>query len=552
MFMHKQSDDKSSMMKLISNTIKSRWHDVALSDYGTDISYTYKELFEKITKIHILLELNGIKPGDKIALCDKNSSNWAVTFLALYTYKVVVVPLLADFHIQQIESLVVHSDAKLLFTNRSIFNKASSCQEIMIDVKTLHPFVTGSALDETYSNLNDVFTSRYPDGLKTKHVHFEDENMDDLAIISYTSGSTGNPKGVMLPNRAIWSNNLYARTHFPLTHDKACISILPLAHMFGMAFEFIYPISVGCHIYFLTRLPSPQIILKAFGEIKPFLIILVPLIIEKIIQGKIFPVIRQPKIAFALKIPGVRNIIYRSIRKKLTAAFGNHFNQVIFGGAALNKEVENILRKIKFHYTCGYGMTEFAPLIAYSDWKKYVPNSCGRIVDRMEIDILSDDPENVPGEIICRGDNMMIGYYKNPDATAETIDKAGWLHTGDLGTIDRQGNIFIKGRKKNMLLSANGQNIYPEEIEAILSQQTLIDECVVVQREQKLVGLVYTSDETLKNQEISRKDFESSLDDIRNVVNEMLPKYSQLSHLELHDEVFEKTPKKNIKRFLYK
>ena len=539
-------------MKLIAGSIVSHWNQVAFTDYGTDVSYTYKELYEKIARIHIFLELYGVKPGDKVALCDKNSSNWAVAFLSLFTYKAVVVPLLSDFHIQQIEDLTIHSDSKLLFTNRSVYTKANTSKEIMIDAKTFRPFCTNEKMDEAFAKVNEVFAQRYPKGVKREHVHFEDESMEDLAIISYTSGSTGNPKGVMLPYRSVWSNNVYARTMFPLTDDRRCISLLPLAHMFGMAFEFMFPVTVGCHITFLTRVPSPQIVIKAFNEIKPFMIILVPLIIEKIIQNKVFPVLKTRKMALALKVPGLRNIIYSKIRKQLSKAFGSHFYEVIFGGAALNKEVEDLLVKMKFRFTSGYGMTECGPIVAYTDWKSYVSGGCGRTTDRMEIDILSDDPENVPGEIVCKGMNVMLGYYKNPEATAEAIDKDGWLHTGDLGTMDRKGNIFIRGRKKNMLLGANGQNVYPEEIEDVLSRQDLVDECVVVQRDQKLVGLIYTSDDTLKAKGVSRKELEATLDDIRNVVNESLPKYSHLSRLEIHEEEFEKTPKKNIKRFLYK
>ena len=539
-------------MKLIAGSIVSHWNQVAFTDYGTDVSYTYKELYEKIARIHIFLELYGVKPGDKVALCDKNSSNWAVAFLSLFTYKAVVVPLLSDFHIQQIEDLTIHSDSKLLFTNRSVYTKANTSKEIMIDAKTFRPFCTNEKMDEAFAKVNEVFAQRYPKGVKKEHVHFEDESMEDLAIISYTSGSTGNPKGVMLPYRSVWSNNVYARTMFPLTDDRRCISLLPLAHMFGMAFEFMFPVTVGCHITFLTRVPSPQIVIKAFNEIKPFMIILVPLIIEKIIQNKVFPVLKTRKMALALKVPGLRNIIYSKIRKQLSKAFGSHFYEVIFGGAALNKEVEDLLVKMKFRFTSGYGMTECGPIVAYTDWKSYVSGGCGRTTDRMEIDILSDDPENVPGEIVCKGMNVMLGYYKNPEATAEAIDKDGWLHTGDLGTMDRKGNIFIRGRKKNMLLGANGQNVYPEEIEDVLSRQDLVDECVVVQRDQKLVGLIYTSDDTLKAKGVSRKELEATLDDIRNVVNESLPKYSHLSRLEIHEEEFEKTPKKNIKRFLYK
>ena len=539
---------EGSLITLLGETIKKRWKHSAFSDYGTEVHYTYKEVFEQVTKMHIMLEEYGIKPGDKVALCDKNSSNWAVTFLALYTYRTVVVPLLADFNIRQIENIVSHSDSKILFTNADVFGKAEF-NIPAVDVKTFKPF----ADEEMAAKVEQVFGERYPKGVKESDVKFEPEDsMESLAVISYTSGSTGSPKGVMLPHRAIWANNVYARDTFPLFPDNKCISLLPLAHMFGMAFEYLFPLSVGCHIQFLTRIPSPRIVLKAFEEVRPRLIISVPLVIEKIIQGKVFPTLRTRKMKMLLAIPGVRDLIYRKVRHQMVKAFGGRFHEVILGGAGVSPEVDQFLHKIKFPYCIGYGMTECAPLICYSDWKTFVSGSCGRSVARMDIEILSDDPENVPGEIIVRGANLMVGYYKNDEATAETIDKEGWLHTGDLGTMDRQGNLFIRGRKKNMLLGANGQNIYPEEVEDLLTRQPLIDETVVVQRDQKLVALVYVSDNTLKEQNVFREELEDKAEELKRTVNAILPKFAQITAIEFRDEEFEKTPKRSIKRFLYK
>lgn len=545
-------DSTSSMMRLISNSIVNRWNDIAFNDYGTDVSYTYREVFEKIVRIHVFMDLYGIKPGDKIAICDKNSSNWAVAFLAIFTYKAVAVPLLSDFHINQVEMLTEHSDSCLLLTNKTTFLKAEKGKEKMIDLKTFRPFIQSTEMDDIFARLDDEIKKRYPNGISPECVNFTDENNDDLAIISYTSGSTGNPKGVMLPYRSLWSNNVYARANFPLKSNNGCISLLPLAHMFGLSFEFLFPVSVGCHITFLTKIPSPNVVIKAFGELKPFMIILVPLIIEKIVQKNIMPLLNTPKMKLALKIPGLNRYIYSVIRKKLSKVFGGGFYEVVFGGAALAKDVEALLQKIHFRFTSGYGMTECGPLIAYVDWKNYTSGGCGKQIDRMQIDILSDDPENVPGEIICRGDNLMMGYYKNPEATSDAIDKEGWLHTGDLGTMDRKGNIYIRGRKKNMLLGANGQNIYPEEIEDIILRHELVDECVLVQRNQKLVALIFATDETLNANNIIREDFGNHADSIRSSINKNLPKFAQISKVEVHNQEFEKTPKKNIKRFLYK
>lgn len=558
--MEPEKKERKELMQLLEDIIKQEWDKVIFSDYGTNSSYTNQQIFEKIARIHLVLEQAGIKRGDKVALCDKNSSNWAVCFLGIFTYGAVVVPMLAEFSQEQIESIVKHSDSRLLLTNRNVYTKSETLDKTrMIDVKTMRPYVLGDdgieekgELAEIFNKLDQLFNEKYPEGVKPEHVHFEPINPEDLALLSYTSGSTGNPKGVMVPYRAIWSNTIYACETYPIRAEHNFLSMLPLAHMFGFAFDMFFPFCRGCHIYFLTKMPSPQIVLKAFQDVKPFLIISVPLVIEKIIQGKVMPVLRTKKMKVLMKIPGVKQKVYKKIRAQLVNAFGGNFEQVILGGAGVSRDVDKLLHAMKFPYTIGYGMTEFAPLICYENYKTFVSGSCGRAIDRIEIKILSDDPTKVPGEIICRGTSMMLGYYKNEEATNETIDSDGWLHTGDLGTFDKQGNLFIRGRKKNMLLGANGQNVYPEEIEDKITALTIIDECVVVQRGQKLVALVYVSENSLQNNEITFEQFKEKVDEYRKAVNLELPKFSQLSAFEIREEEFVKTPKRNIKRYLYK
>ena len=520
-----------SMMRIIERTIRDNWEQPAFTDYGTDVHFTYREVAQEIARLHGLFRDMDLTVGDKIALCDKGCSRWGVAFFAAFTYGAVVVPILHDFNGEQIQNILTHSEAKLLICSSSTYKKT--------DYKGL------------YIDLNTIGKVPFDGEFTPDDVHYFDDQPDDLALLSYTSGSTGHSKGVMVPYRAIWSNTAFADERLGLKPRERFVSLLPLAHMYGFAFEFMYAFCIGSHMFYLTKAPSLSVILKAFAEVRPKIVIAVPLIIEKIVQNKVFPVLRAVQMRSLLMLPVVRNFIYRKIRKGLEEAFGGNAYEIIVGGASFNSEVENFLKKIKFPYTVGYGMTECAPIIAYSDWKTFAKGSCGREVPRMELKVLSDDPENVPGEIVTRGMNVMLGYYNNPEATAEAIDAEGWLHTGDLGTMDAQGNVFIRGRAKNMLLSSNGQNIYPEEIEEKLTGHVLIDECVVVQRDEKLVGLVYTSDDTLQRHGMTRQDFNESLERYRHHVNKMLPTFYHLSRLEPQDEEFEKTPKRNIKRFLY-
>ena len=525
----------TSIIGIIESSIKKGWDKVAYSDYGTDIEYTYADVARKIAALHSLFNDLGLKPGDKIALCDKNSSNWAISYIAILTYGTVVVPILSDFSVEQIQNIYDHSDSKLMI------GRADLPMKSLLDI-TNWAMVNGKQSIENYD-----FS-----GLKKSDVKYFNENPEDVALISYTSGSTGHSKGVMLPYRSLWSNVIFADERLGLTPEVDTISLLPMAHMYGMAFEFLYEFCIRCHVYFLTKTPSPAVILKAFSDVKPKLVIAVPLIIEKIVQSKVFPVLRTKKIRLLMKLPFMKGIIYNRIKEQLIKAFGGEFYEVIVGGAAFNKDVENLLAAIKFPYVVGYGMTECGPIICYEDWHLFVKNSCGKPAPRMEVKIDSIDPEKVPGEIITKGTNVMLGYYKNEEETREAIDEDGWLHTGDLGTMDKEGNVFIRGRKKTMLLGANGQNVYPEEIEDIILTQSYFDECVVVQRGEKLAALVYVSDENLQSRGMTREGVRADMNRYRGHLNKMLPKFANLSALELQDEPFEKTPKRSIRRYLYK
>ncbi len=530
-----------SIIRVLEIAIKNHWDYVALSDYDSDISFTFRDLAAQINRFHHLFEEKGLRRGDKIALCDKNSSYWGVMLLSALTYGAVAVPILADFNGEQIVNVVEHSDSKILVTGPTIKAKIDmvlnergkglkGCE--VWDIK-----IVGEPVDDYYINTEDV-----------KYANVEP---DDLALINYTSGSTGHSKGVMLSYRTIWSNVAFADEKLGLKECCLILSLLPMAHMYGFAFEFIYELCMGGHIYFLTKAPSPTVLLKALNDVKPDVVIAVPLIIEKIIQGRVFPMLQTKKMRRLMSLPFIRHFIYKKIRTRLMRIFGGNFYEVIVGGAAFNKDVEEFMHKIKFPYTVGYGMTECGPIICYSDWKKFVKGSCGRCVPRMELKVISKDPEFIEGEIIVKGENVMLGYYKNEEATKEAIDEDGWLHTGDLGTVDANGNVFIRGRQKNMLLSASGQNIYPEEIEEKFTSHVLIDECVVIQRNDKLIGLVYTSDDTLKAHGMTREDFNNQLDRYCKHVNTMLPSFYKVTKLEPRDTEFEKTPKRNIKRFLY-
>lgn len=541
-----------SIIKQLENVMRDQWNNDALTDYGSGVTYKYGDIAMRICFFHLLFESLGIKPGDKVAICGKNSGNWAVSMLAVLTYRAVAVPLLPDYSKEQLKMLCEHCGAKFMIASHRLANlwPEGQCPMYMIDVEDLLAMSPSTLTDAVEEKAFAMFAERYPNGYTQQDMHYEAEKADDLMILSYTSGSTGNPKGVMLPWRSLQSNMQFAEGAFPRESGKRLLLILPMAHMYGYALDFLHGILKGNHLFILTQSPAPQVVLKAFDEIKPAYLLSVPLVLEKVFNVRVFPMLQKPAVKMMMKLPVLCRLAYRMIRRQLVNALGGNIYEVMMGGAALNKEIEHVLHKIKFPYTIGYGMTECGPMITYSDWKEHRLGSCGKAVVNMEVKVNSSDPQHEPGEIVARGINLMLGYYKNTDATAATIDENGWLHTGDLGTIDKDGFVYVRGRKKNMLLGSNGQNIYPEEAEDQVVSYSIFEECVVVQRQGKLVGLVYVSDPVLKKNGKKREDLD--LEAIRKEVNQHLPKYCQLSLLEQRSEEFQKTPKKSIRRFLYK
>ena len=549
----------NSLNEIIEKSIISHWNQDALTDYK-GATLQYNDVARKIEKLHILFENSGVKRGDKIALCGRNSSHWAVAFLATLTYGAVAVPILHEFLPEQIHHIVNHSESKLLFVGDMVAPTIDATK--MPDLEGIIHIPDYSLLlsrtDKlTYAreHLNALFGTKYPKYFRPEHVrYYREESGDELAMINYTSGTTGFSKGVMIPYRAVWSNYDFAEGVLGkmVKNGDRIISILPMAHMYGMAFEFMFEFLHGCHIYYLTRVPSPAIIAQAFSDIRPSIIIAVPLVIEKIIRKKVLPRIQSGPISLLLKTPIISKKIEERICQQVVEAFGGRFYEIIIGGAAFNQEIEQFLHRIGFPYTVGYGATECAPIITYSDYQTFAPGSCGRAVVHMEVKIDSPDPEHVAGEILARGMNVMLGYYKNPEATAEVLDAEGWYHTGDLGTMDSQGNLYIRGRSKNMLLGSNGQNIYPEEIEDKLNSQPYVVESVVVQRGEKLVGLVFPDLDELKAQGLSMYDLDQLMKQNLQELNQQIPTYAKVSALEMRESEFEKTPKKSIKRYLYK
>lgn len=548
-----------SFNSLIEQSIISHWDSDALTDYK-GITLQYKDVARKIEKLHILFENSGVEHGDKIAICGRNCASWAVVFLATLTYGAVAVPVLHEFTADQIHNIVNHSEAKLLFVGDVVATVIDPTKMPSLEGIVYIPdysLVVSRTDKLTYAreHLNELFGKKYPKAFRQQHIsYYKEKDPSELALINYTSGTTGFSKGVMLPYRALWSNIDFAKGVLGKAIKKGdnTISILPMAHMYGMSFEFLFEFLHGCHVFYLTRVPSPAIIAQAFKDVKPAIVIAVPLVIEKIIRKKVFPQIQNTKVKLLMKMPGVGKKVKKRICEQVYQAFGGNLYEVIIGGAALNQEIESFLKDIDFPFTVGYGATECAPIITYSDWHDFVPMSCGREVVHMEVKIDSENPETVPGEILARGLNVMLGYYKNDEATAQTIDKDGWYHTGDLGLMDKGGNVFIKGRSKNMLLGPNGQNIYPEEIEDKLNSMTFAMESVVVQRDGKLVGLVHPDFDEVQAMGLSRDDLQSLMEENRVQVNANLPVYCKIAAIEIHDEEFEKTPKKSIKRYLYK
>ncbi len=544
---------------MIEKSIISHWDLDALTDYKGK-TLQYHDVARKIEKIHIMFEASGVVKGDKIAICGRNSSMWAVAFLATLTYGAIAVPILHEFTPDQVHNIVNHSDSKILFVGDVVATEVDATKmpglEGIIYLPDLSLVISRTEkLTYAREHLNEMFGKKYPKYFRQEHVHYyREQSPDELALINYTSGTTGRSKGVMIPYRAMWSNADFA-IHVLGKQIKAgdnVISILPMAHMYGMAFEFIFEFIHGVHIFFLTRMPSPAIIAQALAEVKPCIMIAVPLVIEKIIRKRVFPKIQNNKMKLLLNMPMINKKVKEKIREQVYQAFGGNLYEVIIGGAALNKEIEAFLKDIEFPFTVGYGATECAPIICYSDWKTFAEGSCGRAALHQKVRIDSSDPENIAGEILTKGPNVLLGYYKNEEDTARAIDKDNWFHTGDLGTMDAEGNVFIRGRSKNMLLGSNGQNIYPEEIEDKLSSLPLVAECLVIQREEKLVALVYPDHEEAKNLGLSDNDIRNIMNENKTQLNAATPAYCNVSDLEILDEEFQKTPKKSIKRYLYK
>ena len=545
----------SSFNAYIQRAIVDNWDQDALTDYQ-GITLQFHDVARKIEKLHILFENSDVKQGDKIAICGRNSAHWAVAFLATLTYGAVAVPILHEFNGEQIQNIVNHSESKLLFIGdyavKTIDPEQMPALEGIINIPDFSLMISRSErLTYAREHLNLMFGSKYPMAFRREHVNYHQDEAEELALINYTSGTTGFSKGVMLPYRAIWGNIEFIinRLGKKIHPGDNLLSILPMAHMYGMAVEFLFAFCHGCHLFFLTRLPSPAIIAQAFADIRPALIVTVPLIIEKIIRKKVFPKVQDNRVKLLLSMPVVSKKVKDRICQEVYNAFGGNFYEIIVGGAALSKEVEEFLLGINFPITVGYGTTECAPLISYCDHKEFVAGCCGKPVDRMEAKILSSDPYHIPGEIVTKGCNVMLGYYKNEEATRQAIDEQGWYHTGDLGTMDYEKHLFIRGRIKNMLLGASGQNIYPEEIEDKLNSMPMVAESVVVQREDKLVALVYPDKDEVVS--FTQEELERIMEQNRNDLNGQLPVYSRIAAIELHEEEFAKTPKKSIKRYLY-
>lgn len=547
---------EKSFIAFVEKSIKENWDLDALTDYK-GATLQYKDVARKIEKLHILLAESGIKPGDKVAVCGRNSSHWGVAFLAILTYGAVAVPILHEFKADNIHNIVNHSEARLLFVGDMVWEALNEAEMPLLEGIILMTDFTllvcrSKQLEYAREHLNELFGKKFPRNFRREHVAYRRDEPEELAVINYTSGTTSFSKGVMLPYRSLWSNTQFAFEVLPLKPGDRVVSMLPMAHMYGLAFEFLYEFASGCHVFFLTRMPSPKIIFQAFSEVKPHIVIAVPLIIEKIIKKNVLPKLETLKMKMLLKVPIINDKIKAAVREQMIKGFGGNFYEVIVGGAAFNQEVEKLLKSIDFPYTVGYGMTECGPIICYEDWKRFRMGSCGKAAPRMEVRIDSPDPQHIVGEILTRGDNVMLGYYKNEEATKQIFDADGWLHTGDLGIMDEEGNVTIKGRSKNLLLGPSGQNIYPEEIEEKLNNLPYVAESIVIQQnDNKLAALIYPDFDEAYAQGMSNKDIEVAMEENRVTQNSELPAYSQISRIKIYPEEFEKTPKKSIKRFLY-
>ncbi len=546
---------KDDINQYIAQAIKENWESLALTDFDGS-SFQYRDVARKIAKLHILFDHTVIKSGDKIALCGRNSAQWAIAFLAVVTYGAVAVPILHDFKADNIHHLVNHSESKLLFVDAAIWENLDPDNMTLLEGALLINDYSillsrSKRLDTSRHNLNRLFGEKYPERFTADNVEYFSPAPDRLALINYTSGSTGLSKGVMLSYGNLWSNVQFCIDGLDfLMPDDGLVCMLPLAHMFGLMVELLHPFVKGCHVSFLTRTPSPRVIMEAFARVKPKLIVTVPLIIEKIIRTRVFPMLDKPLMKLLLNVPVIDDKLFARIKNKLTEVFGGNLRQIIIGGAGLNNDVEKFLRRIHFPYTVGYGMTECGPLVAYAPWDIQRQSSCGRIVDRMEMKIASDDPANKPGVLWVKGDNVMQGYYKNPEATAAVFDD-GWMNTGDICTVDPDGFLYIRGRDKNMILGPSGQNIYPEEIEMQLNAMPYVGESLIVERNGRLVALIYPDIENAKRQQMSDSELADIMRQNIAALNSALPAFSQIADHKIMSEEFEKTPKRSIKRYLY-
>lgn len=546
---------EQSFIALIEQSIKTNWYLNALTDYK-GITLQYRDVARKIEKIHILLENAGIEKGDKIAICGRNSAHWTVTYLAVITYGAVVVPILHEFKADQVHNIVNHSEARLLFVGDQIWENLNEAAmphlEGIIELQDFGvPVSRSEKLAYARDHLNEIFGHKFPCRFRPDDISYEKEKSEDLAIINYTSGTTGYSKGVMLPYRSILSNVLYCKEKIGLKAGDSVVSMLPLGHVFGMTFDFLYGFTAGAHLWFLTRMPSPKIIAESFAEIRPRVIACVPLIVEKIFKKNILPKVDNKLGKLLLHVPIISDKIKELIKQKAMEVFGGNFIEIIIGGAPFNAEVEAFLKMIDFPYTIAYGMTECGPIICHSHWTELKLASCGKVAARMEAKVLSPNPSAIAGELVCRGANLMLGYYKNEEATRQVIDTEGWLHTGDMATIDEDGNVFIKGRCKNLLLTSSGQNIYPEEIESKLNNMPYVSESLIILQQDKLVGLIYPDSDDAFAHGLSQSDLVRVMEENRLELNKQLPAFSQIARFKLYPEEFEKTAKKSIKRFLY-
>ena len=547
---------EKSFNQLLERSFRDNWDYPALSDYK-GITLQYRDVARRIEKLHIMYEICGVKKGDKISICSKNQANWGVVFMSAVTYGAVAVPILHEFKPGNIHHIVNHSESRILFVGEAIWEQLSESEMPDLEaVILMSDFAVVYAKDEkvmeSRDHLNELFGKRYPKNFRAEHIKYHVDTHEELAMINYTSGTTGFSKGVMIPYRAIISNVEFAVAVLPMLNNTSnVVAMLPTAHMYGMMFEFVFEMTKGVHVHFLTRIPSPKIIMEAFAEIKPDIIISVPLIIEKIYKNKLQPIISKSSIRMLLKVPVIDQKIKRKIQQELIQTFGGRFQEVIIGGAAFNREAEAFFRNIGFPFTVGYGMTECAPIISYAPWDNTRLYSCGKAAPNMELKIDSDNPENIPGEILCRGKNVMLGYYKNEEATAATFTDDGWMKTGDMGIIDSEGYLYIKGRSKSMILGPNGQNIYPEEIESIFNNMPYVMESLVIEDNGSLAALIYPDLEQVAKDNLSHEELEKRMEEIRIDVSEELPNYSKIQSIRIFPEEFGKTPKRSIKRYLY-